>query len=68
MNVKNTTPRHIIVKERNTLDRENSKSSQIEKVYRLYEGAKIRLMVDFSTEVLSLKFWEKLTGCLEFYN
>ena len=68
MNVKNTTSRRIIVKQQNTLDKENTKSSQMEKVYSLYDGAKIRLMVDFSTEMLSLKFWEKLTGCLEFYN
>lgn len=34
----------------------------------LIKGKKIRLTVDFSTEMLSLKCWKKITGHLEFYN
>lgn len=34
----------------------------------LIKGKKIRLTIDFSTEMLSLKCWKKITGHLEFYN
>lgn len=46
-------------KQKDYKQRENPKSSQMEKIYHLYKGGEKRLMADFSTEMLSLKCQKK---------
>ena len=55
MNLKNLTPRHIIIKMAKFKDKEGTLKAAREKQEATYKGVLIRLIADFSTEKVQSK-------------